>query len=620
MSSSFTVPRYNKNQIGFLDDIAYSYARTQQNAATNYIERITALSEDLIPPEIVPQFPGTSAAPEPLTGTAPEIEPVVWTMPPVPTAFTGSLTIDSILPEPFDDAPPVLQFGPAPAALSEVLPLAPGVDLNLAFPAELVVPLPAPPAMLSISVRPFSGLNLPEIDFTVPELTIVAPTPLTYVAQDHYNSAVLTAVQAELLDRIQNGGTGLNPNVENAIWDRGREREARTMRDQLDQLDRMESMGFALPPGVWLDARLKIATENAYANMGLSREIMIKQAELEMQNVMQALEQANQLERSLIDYTNQREQRAFEAYRYLTQAQIETYNAQVRAYAAYVDAYRVKATIYEAQVRAEVSRVEAYRAEIAAEQAKAEINTAMVSQYRVQADIALSNIEVYKAQLDAIRTKAEIERTKVEVYGEQIKGFVAKVNAYTAQVEGFRAGIQAEATKQEAYRAQVSAYSAQVDAASKVVDARIAEFRGRLDAKALEWDGYKAAAEAESSKARAVAANNQSLVDGFQAEVSSFNAYNQAMTTQWEAIVRQATATAEIGVAAGKANAESYISTRAIALDAAKVGAQVSAQLGAAALSQLSYSESQSNAYSASEQSSWSNSYSENKSISVPAG
>lgn len=593
------------------------FAGNQASYARNYVERITALAGELNPPAIVPVFPDVDSAPLPLSTEKPDFLPVEFSLPERPTGFSGSLTVDNILPAPFDGEAPALNFGTAPVPFSDALPDAPPVDANFAYPADLVVNLPAPPSLLSLNILPFSGISMPTIDYTVPELTVVAPTPLTYVPEDHYSSATLTLLKAELTDRIQNGGTGLNPAVETMIWDRGREREARTMRDQLDSLEQMESLGYALPPGVWLDARLKIATENAYANMGLSREIMIKQAELELQNVLAALQQVGQLEEQLIQYTNQREQRAFEAYRYMTEASISIYNAKVQAYSAYLEAYKTKVTIFTAQVQAEMAKVEAYKAQVSAEEAKAQINTALVQQYRTQADVALANVEVYKAKIEAIRSKAEIEKLKVDIFGEQVRGYTAKVNAYTAQVEGFRAGIQAEASKQEAYRTQVTAYSAEVDAAAKLVQAKIDEFRARVSVKEVEWEGYKALAQAEASRAQALASNNQSIAESYKAEVSAVSAYNQAMTQQWEASVRQAQAVAEIGVSAAKANAEAYLSARSISLDAAKVGAQVSAQLGAAALATMNWSSSVSQSSQSSQSNSWSYQFGQSESVSA---
>ena len=253
---------------------------------------------------------------------------------------------------------------------------------------------------------------------------------------------------------------------------------------------------------------------------------------------------------------------------------------------------------HEAQIRAEIAKVEAYRTEIAAEQAKATINTALVEQYKVQANIALSAIQIYEAQIKAIQSKAEIEKIKVQIFGEQVRGYTARISAYTAQVEGFRASIQAEGAKQEAYKSQVQAYSSTVDASVKQIEARIRQFEGLLKQKEQEWEGYKAAAVAESSRAKAISDSNASAAEVYKATVQGLASYNETLTKQWQVTYDQAQRTVDIGVNAAKANSELYMTTRSLALDAAKVGAQVSAQLGGAALSAINWSSSVQNSTS----------------------
>lgn len=568
-----------------------AFAYEQADAAQNYLIQLGNAVSDLSPPTINPIFPDIGSAPLPVSTDPPDLAEVVWSIPAVPTAFTGTLDIGDYLPEPFDDNPPDLVYGSPPDLVTDPLPTAPGINLVFDDP-ELDVNLPAAPDLFSLNITPFDGITIPTIDFTVPELTAVSPSIREYTPGEDYTSGLLTAMQAELLDRITNGGTGLNPDIENAIWDRARERELRQQADSIAELERMETLGYSTPPGVYLDARIKIITETDYNIANLSREIMIKQAELELENVNQSLNLASSLEGKLIDYSNQVEQRLFEATRYATEAGISIYNANVQAYGAYVDAYKAKVQIYEAQVRGELAKVEAYKAEISAEQAKADVNRSIVEQYRVQVEAALSNIRIFEAEIKAIQTKAEVEKLKVMIFGEQVKGYTAQINAYTAGVEGFRATVQAEATKQDAFKAQVQAYSAQVDAGSKVIQSRIDEYLGQLEAKKVEWEGYKAMAQAEASRAQAVSAYNQSQSAAYTAEVRAISAYNEATTKQWQAALEQAQSVTQIGVAAAKANAELYVTTRSLALDAAKVGAQVSAQLGASALSALSLSNS----------------------------
>lgn len=589
----------------------------QVQTAQDFVGALGAASTALVPPTISATFPTGGSAPAIATSEPPSLEDVAWVAPGLPSPFVADLDVDGFMPAPFDDAPPELAFGTAPDEFTDTIGASPTVNTDFDYP-ELDLTLPSAPTLLSLDVTTFDGLNLPTFDDEeVPELTVVAPTLREYTPGEFYSSALLTALKDELTDRIVNGGTGLNPDVENAIWDRGREREARQASDALMDLDRMEGMGFSMPPGVYLDARLKIQTEMGYNAANISREIMIKQAEMEMENVVRALDTATTVEGRLIDYTNNIEQRLFESARYATEAGIAIYNAQVQAYAAYLDAYKTKINIYEARIRAELARVDVYKTQIEAERVKVDINTALVNQYRVEADVALSAVEVYKAEISAIQTRAEIERLRVQIFGEEVRAYATRVQAYTAGVEGFRARIGAETARQDAYRSQVQAYAATVDAGAKQIDARIAAYRGQIDAKALEWEGYKAVAESESQRVRAVAASNQSIAAMYSATVSGESSYNETLTKQWQAALEQAQRVAEIGVSAAKANAELYMTTRSLALDAAKVGAQVSSQIAASALSAVSYSQSYSLAGSQSVIGSISENYSFSESASV---
>lgn len=598
----FTDPNF----LGSPDDIVAT-AYQQIEATNGYILQLGTLSSSLGAPVISPVFPDGPSAPAIVSATPPTMDAVVWTAPGMPSYFSGSLDISSYTVAPFDEDPPELLFGTAPAPFSDLVPDAPAVDLSFDMP-ELVVELPAPPSLLSLSVSNFAGMTMPTLDATIPELTVVAPSIREYTPGSQYTSALLMELQASLLDRIANGGTGLDPDVENAIWDRGREREYRAADDAIRSLDQMESLGFSMPSGVYADARVKIITETDYALRGHSREVMIKQAELEQENVKHALTTATSLEQSLMTYSNQVEQRIFDSCKYATEAGVAIYNAQVQAYGALVDAYRSKVQVYTALIQGEIAKVEAYKAQISAEQAKAQINVALVEQYKVQADVALSNVEIFKARIGAIQARADIEKTKVEIFGEQVRAYGAKVSAYSAGIEGYRAQIQGETAKQDAFRSKVEAFSATVEATTKQIDARISEFKARVDAKTAEWAAYTSAVQGEASKAQAIAAVNSSRAETYRAEVQGITSYNETLTKQWQASIDQAQRVTEIGINAAKANAELYITTRSIATDAAKVGAQVSAQLGASALGAMNWSNSISK--SSSGTSSWGYSYS----------
>lgn len=567
------------------------FARERTAVVDSFVANLSTLVLDLVPPVINPEFPTGAAAPAVEIPTPPTFEAPVWVAPALPAAFTDVLDISDLEIAPFDSSPPTLNFGTAPAEFAGAAPTAPAVNLVFDDPT-LSVSLPAAPTLLELNVTAFDGVTMPTFDGAEPTLTAVAPTLREYTPGPEYTSSLLTALQAKLLAAITTETTGLDPTVEEAIWERGREREARSYADAVKKIDEMEALGYAMPPGWFADARLKLITETDYAERGHSREVMIKQAELALDYVKHAITNAVQLEGQLIDYTNAVEQRLFESTRYATEAGIAIYNAQVQSYSALVDLYRSKVAIYEAQVRAEVAKVEAYRAEIAAEEAKASINRSLVEQYRVQVDAALSSIEIYKAEIAGIQTKAEIERTKVLVFGEEVRAYVAQINAYTAGVEGYRASLQAEATKQEVFKSQVDAFTAQVNASARQIEARIEAYKGLIDAKNAEYEGYRAAVAGESARIQGLTQQNTVIAEAYRAEVAAAGAYNEVLTRQWQAVLDQNQRTAEIAINAAKANAELYVTTRSIALEAAKSGATVAAQIGAAAINAFNVSAS----------------------------
>lgn len=588
-----------------------AYAQNRMAAVDSFVTSLSGMVLSLQAPTITPQFPTGGAAPAIAIPQAPAFQTPVWAAPGLPQPLLETLDLGDLAVEPFDDNPPEIDYGTAPAPFAGAMPDAPPVDLSFTMP-ELSVSLPAPPALLSISTHNFSQRDIPAFDASEPVLTAVEPSIREYTPGKEYTSALLSATKAALEERVK-GGTGLSQEVENAIWDRGREREARAAREALDQLDKMEGLGYSFMPGIYLDARLKIITETDNAQRGHSREVMVKSAELALDSVKHALTTAVQLEGQLMDYNNAVEGRIFEAARYATQAQVEIYNAKVQAFSQMVEMYRAKVAVYEARVRAEQQRVDTYRAMIAAEEAKSNMNRALVEQYRITADVALSNIEIFKARIAGIQAKAEIEKAKVEVFGAQVQGYTAQVNAYTAGVEGFRATIQAQAAKQDVYRSRVEGFKARVEAYTRQVDARVTAFRGRIDAKNAEYSGYQAAIAGETARVEAITRTSTAQADAYRAEVQAAGTYNEVLTKQWQATLDQNQQTARIGIEAAKANAELYVTTRSLAIDAAKTGAQVAAQIGAAAINAVNFSGSVSSSegYTASESQSWSQSISQ---------
>ena len=89
-----------------------------------------------------------------------------------------------------------------------------------------------------------------------------------------------------LINTITNGGTGINPAVENQIWQRGRDRLiAEGERADSQTLLQFAQRGFSLPSG----AMTKLLQANRFEQLQKlqeqSRDVAIRQAEIELENL-----------------------------------------------------------------------------------------------------------------------------------------------------------------------------------------------------------------------------------------------------------------------------------------------------------------------------------------------
>ena len=600
----------------------YQLSVSMVYAAEQYLGQLGASAASLVPPTINPSFPVISAAPAQAIAPLPTMQAVTWTPPQSPGAFSGTLNTDGLLPGPFQGLAPTLNFGTPPAAFSGQLPAAPAVNLNFQYPTPSIQ-LPSIPSLLSLDTILLPSVSIPTFTASVPTLSAGAPTIRNYTEGPLYASDLLSQVEDNLTRALADGSwTGLPAAAEGGLWDRGSDREFRAQADALADLDRMESLGYAFPPGVWLDARIKIQTETDNTRTALSREIMVKQAELTLENITKARSEAVQLEGKLIDYTNQVAQRTFDSCKYVTEAGVQIYNAAVEGFKASLEGYRTQATVYEAQIRGLEATVKVYQAEIEFERTKAEINTALINQYKTEVDAAMATLKITELQVEIIKTQAEVEKIKVEVFGSEVQAFASTVNAYTAQVGAYKTQVEAQGAIEGVYKTQAEVYGTLVQSGTAAINAKVADYKGRIEAYTAQIELYKSQIQSMIGQAQAANFYNTSQAEVYRAEVASLQSYNEVLTKQWEAAVSEGTNIAQVAVKAAEANGQLYISSRSLALDASKVGAQVCAQLGAASLnaihwsSSVSSSQSESNSNSNSYSQSQSNSYSQSNSNS----
>jgi hypothetical protein len=612
----FGVPHYPVTAIqpqvfGSANDIIAT-SKQMLTVAENFMQNLGTAGW-FAAPSISPNFPAVPAPPLPVTAGMPTLQQVTWTVPAQPGDFTQQAPdISGYLPGPFTGTAPALVFGTLPVADYGIAPDAPAIDLNFTMPT-LSLTIPNAPDLLSLDTVTFAGVTLPTLSADVPNLTAVAPNIIPFHEGPTYVSALLTSLEADLQGAIQDGSyLTLFRQAQQGLWDAGREREYRAQADALAELERMEALGYAFPPGVYIDARIKIQTETDNTITGLSRDIMVKQAELQLENLIKSREQAVQLETQNMNYFNQIAQRSFESAKFAAEAAIQIYNANVEAYKASLDGYRTRASIFDTLMRGAQMQVEIFKAELEGEKLKVDMNTAMVQQYEAKIRAQALFVDIYKAELGAIETQANLQKIIVEAYGEQIKAYVGKINAFSAEVEAYKSQIEAQGVIENVFKTEVEAYTSTVNAGAQRATAAIEGYKAQISGYTAKLEAYKASVTGMAEQARAASEFNQASAEVYRSQMSALASYNEVLTKQWQAQIEISEKVAEVGIQAAKANGELYIQTKNIAVEAAKGGAQVAAQLGAAAMNAVHFSNSSSwsSAMSASLAGSVSDSYS----------
>jgi hypothetical protein len=96
-----------------------------------------------------------------------------------------------------------------------------------------------------------------------------------------------------LVNSITLGGTGINPDVEAQIWGRDRDRViADGMRLEAQTLSEFSGRGFSIPPGAAAARLAKIKSDQLESLQAASRDAAIKQADMSVENLRFAVDNA----------------------------------------------------------------------------------------------------------------------------------------------------------------------------------------------------------------------------------------------------------------------------------------------------------------------------------------
>ena len=125
----------------------------------------------------------------------------------------------------FTKTAPELEFPPTPSTTMPTKPVPPSIR-DPVIPQTPTIPAVSPLTLSGSTFHPVEGFVIPELESSRSIDDLVAPTNNFTFFEQLYTSALLDELQAKLLDNLQNGGYGIEPWDESALFDSARSRDA----------------------------------------------------------------------------------------------------------------------------------------------------------------------------------------------------------------------------------------------------------------------------------------------------------------------------------------------------------------------------------------------------------
>ncbi len=379
------------------------------------------------------------------------------------------------------------------------------------------------------------NVEIPIFSASAPLDNLVEPTNTFSFFEDYYSSTLLDATKAKLLTDLEQGGYGIEPNDEQQLWERARDREAQASRVRVEEVDRqITSRNFPMPGGTYQLALDAAAAQGQGEVSDLNRDIALRRSELYVQNRQFTLSQSTAVENVLIGYHASVMERRLNAARLTLQAAIDVFDASVRAFNARLQNYQVEAQVYEALLRGVQSKLEIWRTEIEGKRLELAVTEA-ATQVLIGSTQALTQLtNLHRVRMEAASIEADIQRQRLEGYRATVQGYEATVRAKATEFEIYNAEIRGEQTRMDAYATEVQAYRQQVEAASVESSTRVANVRSQLDNRRLELEDYRAKIQQFEADLNAQVEQVRRTIDLYRADIGVYGSEVSAIARAFD--------------------------------------------------------------------------------------
>jgi hypothetical protein len=524
-------------------------------------------------------------------GSVPTLDPPPLDVPDVPappdlSAFLTGLDIPDMIDLPDAPMPLPINIPASPAMRAIPAPVRPDIDTQVDIPDAPAIVMPEMEELTQIHLPDFEFPVLPEFDAVPPDASgIVVPNVFINWAEPEYASEILDELQAWVL-RSMEGGTGLPPPIEDALFSRARERDSKeTGRQVREALDLWAARNFSLPPGA-LAAQIDAIREAGRLKAAeLNRDILIEAAKWEIENIRFAVQQGIALEQLTQNLFENMAKRLFEVARFQAQAQIDVFNAQVSLFNAQNAAFATLASVFKTRLEAALSKLQAYKIAVDAQVALGQINQQRVEVFKAKLAAVSATVEIYKAMMQGASVRADTIKNQFDAFRADVQAYSAEISAEKVKFDAYEAQVKAEASKAGVFDSQARAYASTVSAIASRAEIGVKRAQVRMEAAKTHISKFLADVDVFKARTQAGLSQAQYVTQVFSARVDAWKAQAHLGISQAEATSRVNIAYTEMAVGQYKALVQKAIQEAQLALEAAKALGAYTAQLAAGALS-----------------------------------
>jgi hypothetical protein len=271
--------------------------------------------------------------------------------------------------------------------------------------------------------------------------TALAVGAFTY-SESEFQSHLLNDSGVNVLYEIIRGDLesdnfGLDQYVEDRIFERAREREARLGGLAMDEALRTFSLGgFTAPTGVATAAVARARVEMLDKIASANRELTVKRADQLLEAKKAAIANGIALEEQSLRQHNAVLDRTLKRVTDEIEATIKIAGHNLSRIKMFVDKYIAFAQAFEARTKASISNVELFKARIDGENVKATVNKTLIEGWAAKlkaiADLYVARVQGFSSEIDG----------RVRYHAALADSYKAKAGATESLIGGVRSALE----------------------------------------------------------------------------------------------------------------------------------------------------------------------------------